>query len=185
MARNNTNSRYGTFSIAMHWFMFLLIVAVYASINLRELFPKGSDPRETLKALHFMLGLTVLILVAIRLGVRMKSKTPAIYPAPEAWQRISAKTIHILLYGLMIAMPVLGWLTLSASGKPISFYGLQLPALISKNIELGKTIKEIHETIGTIGYYLIGLHALAALLHHYIQRDNTLTRMIPCLKKII
>jgi len=183
MALNNTTGRYGTFSIGMHWLMFLLIVAVYASINLRELFPKGSDPREALKALHFMLGLTVFILVAIRLSVRIKRDSPPIYPAPVAWQRTSAKTVHVLLYGLMIVMPLLGWLTLSAAGKPIPFYGLQLPALISENKALGKTMIEIHKTIGTIGYYLIGIHTLAALFHHYIKRDTTLVRMLPCLKR--
>jgi cytochrome b561 len=79
----------------------------------------------------------------------------------------------------MIAMPLIGWLLLSASGKPVPFFGLELPALIGKNRELASTIKEIHEFLGTAGYYLIGLHAAAALYHHYVTTDNTLTRMLP------
>jgi cytochrome b561 len=83
----------------------------------------------------------------------------------------------------MIAMPILGWLMLSAAAKPIPFFGLELPALIGENKELAKSLKEIHETIGVIGYYLIGIHVLAALYHHHIRKDNTLTRILPLKKK--
>lgn len=179
MISENTNSRYSKISISMHWLMFILIVAVYATINMKGLYLKGSDPREALKALHFMLGLTVLILVCIRLATRVLGTTPDIIPKPEVWQKISSKIMHILLYLLMITMPILGWLTLSAAGKSIPFFGVSLPALIAENKDLAKTIKEVHETIGTIGYYMIGLHAIAALFHHYIKRDNTLIRMLP------
>jgi len=86
---------------------------------------------------------------------------------------------HAALYLFMIVMPLLGWLTLSAEGDLIPFFGLQLPPLIDPDRSLAHSIKDIHETIGTIGYYLIGLHAVAALFHHYVMRDNTLTRMLP------
>ena len=79
----------------------------------------------------------------------------------------------------MICMPLAGWLILSAAGKPIPFFGLQLPALISENKDLAKLIREFHETLGKVGYFLIGLHAVAALFHHYVLRDNTLRRMLP------
>jgi cytochrome b561 len=95
------------------------------------------------------------------------------------WQSLSANVMHIALYALMIGMPLLGWLLLSANGKPIPFFGLELPALIGKNKDTADSIKEIHETIGTAGYYLVGAHALAALYHHYVKRDNTLIRMFP------
>ena len=175
----NTIDRYGSASIAMHWLMLLLLIAVYACIELRELFPKGSDTREALKVWHYMLGLSVLVLVWLRLAMHLLGTKPRIVPEQGRWQRLSARLMHIALYLLMIAMPVAGWLLLSADGKPIPFFGLQLPALIGENKALADTIKEIHETGGTIGYYLIGLHAGAALFHHYIKRDNTLTRMLP------
>jgi cytochrome b561 len=76
-------------------------------------------------------------------------------------------------------MPLLGWLTVSANGRPLPFFGWELPALIGPNKALGRNIKEVHETIGVLGYYLIGLHALAALFHHYFMRDDTLQRMLP------
>jgi superoxide oxidase len=176
---NKASNRYSSMSIALHWIMFLLIIAVYACINLRELYPKGSDLREALKMWHFMLGLTVFLLVWVRLFFIATGTTPSITPEPPAWQRILAKAVHGALYLLMIALPILGWGLLSAAGKPIPFFGLNLPALINENKDLGKLIKEIHETGGTIGYYLIGLHAIAGLLHHYFIKDNTLIRMLP------
>lgn len=175
----NTAIRYGSISIAMHWLMLVLFVAVYASIELREFFPKGSDPREALKVWHFMLGLLVFALVWPRIAARLLGTTPDIDPAPARWELLSAKLMHLALYGFMIAMPAIGWLLLSASGKPIPFFGLELPALIGKSKETASLLKELHETLGTAGYYLIGAHAAAALYHHYIRRDNTLTRMLP------
>jgi cytochrome b561 len=179
MTWNNTTKRYGALSIGLHWIMLVLLIAVYATINLRELYPKGSDPREALKVWHFMLGLSVFALVSLRLYARLSAPTPQITPQPVAWQLMAAKSMHIALYALMLVMPVLGWLVLSAAGKPIPFFGLELPALIAKNKDLAATLKEIHEFIGTAGYYLIALHVVAALFHHYIKRDDTLRRMLP------
>lgn len=175
----NTSNRYGSLSIGMHWLMLVLIVAVYACIELREFYPKGSDPREALKAWHFMLGMTVFVLVWARLAARLFIPAPRIEPAPAAWQALLAKLVHMALYVLMIGLPLSGWLILSAAGKPVPFFGLQLPALIGENKELAKSLKEIHEVVGIAGYYLIGIHAAAALFHHYFQRDNTLVRMLP------
>jgi cytochrome b561 len=179
MSWKNSNERYGTLSIALHWIMFILMAAVYASIELRVLFPKGSDPREAIKALHFMLGLSVLLLLMLRIYARVSSPSPTIKPALSCIQNVAAKAGHLTLYALMLMMPVLGWLTLSAAGKPIPFFGAELPALIAQNKELAKSLKELHETIGVIGYYLIGFHVLAALYHHYFKKDNTLTRILP------
>lgn len=176
----NTTDRYGSLSIAMHWLMLLLLVAVYACIELREFYPRGSDLREGLKTWHFMLGLGVLALVLARLAIRFTAgATPPIRPVPPVWQERLAGLMHLALYVFLITMPLLGWLTLSASGKPVPFFGLQLPALVGADKALADSLKEIHETIGTIGYYLVGLHAAAALVHHYVNRDNTLLRMLP------
>lgn len=171
--------RYGTLSIGLHWLMLLLIVAVYACIELREFFPKGSDPRNLLKTWHFMLGLSVLFFAVLRVLVSATTQAPAIDPAPPAWQKRSARLMHLALYVLLLGMPLAGWLLLSAAGQPIPFYGLQLPALIGENHATADLIKEFHETLGTIGYFLIGAHAAVALYHHYVVRDNTLRRMLP------
>lgn len=173
------DNRYKPLSIGLHWLMLLLLVAVYACIELRELYPKASDPREALKVWHFMLGMMVFVLVWVRLVARLLSPSPRIVPGSPAWQALLAKLAHMALYLLMIGLPLLGWLVLSAAGKPIPFFGLQLPALIGENKELAEQLKEIHEVAATAGYYLIGAHAAAALFHHYILRDNTLVQMLP------
>lgn len=171
--------RYGSLSVGLHWFMLLLLVAVYACIELREFFPKGSEPREALKAWHFMLGLSVLALVGLRLVARFMKPAPRIEPAPSTPQMLLTKLMHVMLYVLMIGMPIAGWLLLSAAGKPIPFFGLQLPALVDQSKSLAGLLKEVHEAGGTVGYFLIGAHAVAALFHHYCVRDNTLRRMLP------
>ena len=179
MSQKNTGNRFSSLTIGLHWLMLLLIIAVYACIELRGFYPKGSDPREALKIWHFMLGLTVLLLVGLRIYARFTSTIPPITPEIARWQSQLAKLTHFALYAFMIVMPLLGWLVLSASGKPIPYFGLELPALVAKNKELASAVKEIHETIGVIGYYLIGLHSMAALYHHYFLKDDTLKRMLP------
>ena len=172
-------SRFGKLSIAMHWLMLLLIAAVYATIELKGNFPKGSETRELLKQWHFMLGLSVFALVFVRIAARFLSPTPPITPNPPAWQNALAKLVHLALYGLMLGLPFAGWLILSAAGKPIPFFGLELPPLIGKNPDLAGQIKEVHETVAVLGYWLIGLHAVAALFHHFISKDDTVRRMLP------
>ena len=130
----NTRDHYGSAAIGLHWLMLLILVAVYASIEMRTFFPKGSDPRELMKLWHFMLGLSVLTLVSIRAVIHVIGPSPDIQPVPPKWQSLLATA---------------------------------------------ELIKEVHETVGNIGYFIIGLHAAAALFHHYIVRDNTLIRLLP------
>ncbi|ESS71566.1 cation-transporting ATPase Pma1 [Methyloglobulus morosus KoM1] len=179
MQWRNSTERYGSLSIGLHWLMLLLLVAVYACIELRGFFPKGSDLREALKTWHFMLGLFVFVLVWLRLLTYLTSPFPRIKPELPKWQKLSSRIIKLALYALMIVMPLAGWLILSAEGKLIPFFGLQLPALINENKNVAELIKEIHGAVGTVGYFLIGLHAAAALFHHYVLRDNILRRMLP------
>ncbi|MCB2093384.1 MAG: cytochrome b [Rhodobacteraceae bacterium] len=180
MPLKNTAARYGSVPIAMHWLMVALLIAVYAAINLHDIAPKGSDLRADLKLWHFMLGLGVLVLLLARVGLRLISgAAPAITPPPPRWQALSAQALHVALYVFMATMPLLGWLAVSAKGAPVVFLGLHLPPLIAPDKALYDWLKELHEVIGTAGYYLIGLHTAAALIHHYMMRDDTLQRMLP------
>ncbi len=176
---DTANGRYSPFSITLHWLMLLLLVSVYACIELREVYPKGSDPREALKTWHFMLGLSVFLLVWLRVVGRILTPAPRIIPPLPKWQQLITKGFHWLLYAFMLGMPIVGWLILSAEGEAAPFFGLELPMLTEKNEGLADTMEEIHETVGTLGYFVIGIHAIAALVHHYIRRDNTLVRMLP------
>ncbi len=179
MNSNATAYRYSSLSIFMHWLMLALLIAVYACMELRGFYPKGSDLREGLKTWHFMLGLSVFALVFVRLAIRLANPPPAMSSQIPAWQRHFAGLMHVALYAFLIVMPLLGWLTLSAGGKVIPFFGLELPALVGPDKAFAGSVKDIHETIATVGYYLVGVHAAAALYHHYFVHDDTLLRMLP------
>lgn len=171
--------RYHPLLISMHWLTLVLIAAVYALIELRGIFPKGSSAHDLMKTWHFMLGLTVFALALVRLLLRLVLGAPPITPVPPAWQQRLAQAMHVALYALLLALPLLGWLTLSAKGSTIPFFGLELPPLLAPDKALSRNLKDIHELVGTLGYWLIGLHAAAALYHHYLVHDDTLRRMWP------
>ncbi|MDP5213869.1 cytochrome b [Pseudoalteromonas tunicata] len=179
MQYKNNSTRFGALSIGLHWLMALLMVAVYASIELRELFERGTELRNAFKHWHFMLGLSVFFLMWLRLALKVTQTTPAIAPELPRYQMLLSKVVHGLLYLLMILMPIGGWLILSGEGKVIPFFGLELPALIAPDKAFAHDIEDIHQTFGQIGYGLIALHAFAALVHHYFFKDNTLARMLP------
>lgn len=174
--RKTVAAGYSKFSIGLHWLMLLLLAIVYALIELRELYPRGSEVREAFKVWHFTAGLLVFGLVWIRLVARLRTSRP---PQPRSAADWLAAAMHLALYALMVLMPVVGWMVLSASGKPIPFFGIELPALIPTNKAMGDQLKEIHALVGTAGYWLVGLHASAALFHHYLLKDGTLRRMLP------
>lgn len=170
-------TRFTPLMIGLHWLMFVLLVAVYVAMEFRGIFPKGSEPRELMKALHFMLGISVLILVVVRIAVRFSSPIPPIVPAPKPLENVLAKVMHLSLYAFMLFMPIAGWIILSAEGHGVPFFGLELPPLTEKNHDLAENVEHWHGLVGEIGYYLIGLHVLAGLFHHYVKRDNTMLRM--------
>jgi cytochrome b561 len=130
--RNNAE-RYGSLSIGLHWLMLMLFVAVYACVELHESFPKGSYMREALLSWHYTLGLSVFALVWLRIAANLSGLTPRIEPEPPDWQLLSARLVHLALYVLMVALPLIGWLVLSARGKQIPFFNLQLPALVGES----------------------------------------------------
>ncbi len=175
MSRN----RYPRSLIALHWLTLLLVALVYVCMEFRGIFPRGSESRALMKAVHYSSGLTVLAMVLVRIVLRVRAAIPAVMPALPPIQRFAATAAHLALYGFMLSMPLIGWLILSAEGDSISMWGLPVPALIGPHKGFADLLKDLHEIGASFGYALIGLHALAALHHHYIRRDDTLRRMLP------
>ena len=172
-------SRYTRLAVSLHWLTLLLIIVVYCMMEFRGLFPKGSPERNIMRMMHVTCGLTVLVLTLIRLVARLMTRTPPITPAPAGWQMAGAHVVHAALYLMLIALPLLAWLGINAHGHAVQAWGLSLPQLTGEDEAWGKTLIGAHKLIAKTGYFLIGLHALAALKHHYIDRDDTLRRMLP------
>ncbi len=172
-----THTRYSTLVIGLHLLIFLLMIAIYSTMEFRGIFEKGSEPRELMKSIHFMLGASLLFLVVIRIAARIFSTTPEIIPPIQPQLKILSKLMHLALYVLMIAMPISGWLMLNANGKAVPFFGLELPILIAEDKAFGEQLHDLHELGAIVGYVLIGLHTAAALFHHYVLKNNVLLRM--------
>jgi cytochrome b561 len=179
MSWRSTRTEFGSLAIFLHWLMVLLIVAVYATMEFKSLSQKGSALREAMATCHFVLGLTIFALAWLRLFVRWAGPVPAIEPPLAPWDALLAKAAHFALYAFMVAMPLLGWLTLSAQGQLVPFFGFELPPLAPKSEDLARQFKQLHVSIATFGYFLIALHAVTALFHHYVKRDNTMIIMSP------
>jgi cytochrome b561 len=179
MSWKNTTKRYGALSIGLHWLMLLLIVAVYCLMEFKGIYKKGTPGRDAMMSWHYVLGLSVFFLAWLRLAARLSGTRPAIEPQLPAWLATLATAWHWTLYAFMIGLPLLGWLTLSAKGDPIPFFGIEVPPLIGKDAAAAKTLKYVHETLARVGYFFLGTHAAAALFHHCIRRDNTLRLMLP------
>ncbi|MDR2872215.1 MAG: cytochrome b [Xanthomonadaceae bacterium] len=162
--------------IVLHWLTLLLLVAVYCCIELRGLFPHGM--RDVLKAWHFIFGITIFVLTPIRLLLSFVTRSPPIVPPCPGWQMFLAKSMEYVLYALLLAMPLLGYLAINADGRAVDIFGIHLPVLIGPGLALEERLSGMHSLLGRLAYLLIAAHAGAALYHHYVQRDNTLRRML-------
>jgi superoxide oxidase len=170
-------ARYPRLLVGLHWATLLLLLAVYGCIELRVNFPRDSMVRAGLKEWHYALGLAVFALLWLRLALRLRGPLPS--AILSGWQQWLASVMHLLIYIFMAVMPLLGWALVSAEGKLPEWYGLTLPPLMALEPALAERLEGWHETVGVAGYWLIGLHAAAALFHHYWLRDSTLRRMLP------
>lgn len=173
------NNKFSPSQILFHWIIFIFIVLTYATMELKGISPKGSDAREWMKTLHYTLGGSVMLLMLVRIILKVTHKAPDITPAPPNWQIALSKAVHGVLYLMFIALPLLGILTLYYGQIEWSFFSYAMPVSNEQNSNLQHNLKEVHEFIASTGYFVIGIHALAALFHHYVMRDNTLIRMLP------
>jgi cytochrome b561 len=173
----NTVLRYTTPAIVLHWLVALLIfVAFPLGIYMADL-PLSPDKLK-LYSYHKWIGITVLMLVSLRMVWRLTHTPP---PLPEhitGWQRRASQIVHGLLYGLILAIPLSGWLMSSAKGFQTVWFGvLPLPDLIGKDKALGDLLAEVHEALNFTMLALVILHVGAALKHHFIERQPYLQRM--------
>lgn len=175
--------RYTTFAIAMHWLVAALIFCTFPlGIYMHDL--PLSPLKLQLISYHKWLGVTIFLLVLVRLTWRATHTPPALPDSMAVWKQRAAHGVHHLLYALMVFIPISGWLMSSAKGVPVVYLGLvQLPDLVGKDKALGNALQTLHVSLNYALLGLIILHLAAALKHHFVDRDATLSRMLPLLKK--
>jgi len=127
---------------------------------------------------HKWIGISVLLLATLRTFWRCTHTTPAFLPMPR-WQRRLANGLHGTLYILLFALPVSGWCYSNAAGYPVVYLGLvRLPTLVDKDKTLSQTLHGLHHLLGWLLLVAVGLHLLAVIKHHFVDRDSTLARML-------
>lgn len=180
MTLKNTEHRWGGISQALHWLVVVLILAL-AIVGLTM----GDLPRTPkyfwVYTAHKSLGITVLVLVLLRLLWRWYAGAPRPVEGTPGWQHRIASVTHWLLYALILAMPLSGWLYDSASGlRPFKLFGLvTMPKLVGPNEFIRTWSHSAHEILFWVLVALVVAHAGAAIYHHLFQRDATLARMLP------
>jgi len=173
---------YPPLSRFFHWVVAIFILAnFFFGLSLGDL-PLSPEKLQRI-TWHKWVGITILLLVSLRLLNRLFSAPPPLEPAP-GWQIRSTKIIHFAMYVLMFAIPISGWCISSAAGIPVVYLNLwELPALLPKNKAWVDGLKELHESFNIALVSLVLVHVLAALKHHFVDRDMTLVRMLPALKQ--
>lgn len=175
----NTATRYGALSIFIHWATAVLVIGLIALGLYMEELPKGPDKLEWVQ-LHKSLGVLALALVAVRLLWTWINRRPAAPQTGANWERLLTRTTRLLLWAGLIGLPLSGWIMSAAGGREVSFFGLfALPAIVAENHTLHELAEELHEILGQMLIPVILLHIAGALKHHFVNRDDTLMRMLP------
>jgi cytochrome b561 len=168
---------------ALHWLSAALVLLLWGTAQLWDLFPRGSAGRHALQDFHVSAGLLFIALLAFRLLWRFTAGRHLAPPGPTLLA-LAARIGHGALYALMLALAVTGPLNRALRGDPLGFFGLfTLPSPVAANRDLVHPVNEVHGTLGNALLILAALHALAALYHQFIRHDGTLGRMIPALAR--
>ncbi|MBU6487959.1 MAG: cytochrome b [Burkholderiales bacterium] len=171
-------TRFAASLIVLHWLIALAIIALLALGLYMVGLPKGLPIKATLINLHKSLGLTVFLLVLIRIAVRMAANRPPL-PPMRPWQRAAARTTQAFLYVGMVALPVTGYLGSSFNKYGVRFWGLALPAWGRDDPSVRGLFFGAHHVFAYAMIGLVVLHIAGALKHEFIDRDALLATMLP------
>jgi cytochrome b561 len=175
----NTIESYGLVAKFFHWLIFLLIATLLA-VGFLMTDMENSPDKFFVYGIHKSVGITVLLLALIRLGWKMANVAPVLPSSLHQVEKFLAHAGHAFLYVLMIAMPLSGWMMSSASGFPVSVFGLfTLPDLVAPDKELKALLVDTHYLLAIVIIVVVSLHILAALTHHFYYKNNVLRRMLP------
>jgi cytochrome b561 len=169
-------------SIFLHWIVAVLIFSAFPLGVYMHGMPLTPDKLRYF-SYHKWMGVTVFALALIRIIWRLTHTPPEMDAGLSRWERIAARCVHDILYVFIVAIPLSGWLMSSATGLQTVWFGvLPIPDLIDRDRELGDFLLFVHQTLNWALLALVLGHAIAALNHHFFDRDETLVRMIPLLR---
>jgi cytochrome b561 len=175
----NVSERYSRVAMLLHWLAAALIVAG-AGLGLTMADLPLSPSKLRYYAWHKWIGITVFLLAAVRLAWRLAVPPPPLPGSIGHAQAVAARTVHALLYVLMLAIPVSGWLYSSATGVSVSYLNLvPLPNLVAKDKALASALLTVHQSLNGVLAAAVLLHVGAAIKHQWIDRDGVLSRMLP------
>ncbi|MGK3114345.1 cytochrome b [Candidatus Pantoea formicae] len=182
--RQKPRQSYDAFSMTLHWITAFGVIFLFASAHIWEQLEKGTSLRKGLQAWHISFGILLALVMIVRPLWRFycqRQSHLAVAPAENsALMRIMAHAVHGLLYLLLFTQVVLGFLFRWSQQEPFSFFGLfDVPTFIHVDTALRHTLAGLHNNVAWALIVLAGAHAVAALLHHYVLRDNVLRRMLP------
>ncbi|SDJ94639.1 cytochrome b [Microbulbifer yueqingensis] len=179
MAARNSEHRYGWVAIALHWLMAPAIIGMFAlGWWMRQLSYYDPWYRQG-PELHKGIGILLLALLLLRLAWKAINPRPGDMPGQARWQVVTARFAHGALYLLLLAIMVSGYLISTADGRPINVFGwFEVPATLQGFDNQEDLAGEVHEVLAWSLMGLVALHALAALKHHFVDRDATLRRML-------
>lgn len=181
--RPNMNQTYTRTAIALHWLMALGLLAAFSVGHYMHDLPL-SPMKLKIYSWHKWAGVTLFLLAVLRFGWRLGHTPPALPDSTPPLQQMAASAVHYLIYLLLFAIPVTGWLMSSAKGFQTVYFGmLPLPDVVMKNKELGEFFEEVHGALNFGLALLVIAHVGAALKHQIIDKDNIMGRMLPWMKR--
>ncbi len=175
----STTTRYSPTSQIYHWLTVLLVLGAWTLGIFGDDLPRGPI-RHYGESIHIACGEAVLFLLVLRLALRLVSPAPVAETDSNSFATYAAKIVHLSLYFFLFVVPAAGIVTLFYGGEPLTIFGIyDIASPWLKNRELKHDAGEIHELLANLLLFLAGLHAVAALLHHYVLKDSVLKRMLP------
>lgn len=176
-ASDGSTRRHDALSMALHWSVALAVVLTYGSGLLRESVPRGPS-RDFILLLHMSFGLLVIAGAVLRIAWHAgRSGFGALQPVSASW---AARLAHLALYAGILAVPLAGLVMIWTKGQAAPFFGMvDVPQLLPTNRTVSKVLEEVHEVMAHGLVALVGLHAVAALYHHYVLKDGVLAGMLP------
>lgn len=182
MPTRDSTTRYGAIAQAFHWIIAVLVVSQFVLARLADNLPLGTRKGLLLER-HKSLGMTVLMLAALRLVWRINHRPPDLPAGMKPIEVFLARATHIAFYALLFAMPLSGWTMSSAKNYPVSWFRLfTWPDLLAPNETAFTVLRNTHEILSNALFVLAVLHILAALKHHFWNKDDVLLRMLPFTK---